>query len=466
MTQIGTSAHPLRVAVIGAGPAGFYAAGHLLKQSDLVIQVDLYDRLPTPHGLVRAGVAPDHQKIKNVIRVYDKIADHPNFRFFGNVDIGVHVSLEDLKAHYHQICFSTGAQVDRSLGIPGEDLQGCHSATAFVAWYNGHPDYRDLTFDLSHERIAIVGVGNVAVDIARILSKSVDELARTDIADHALEVLRESKVRALFMLGRRGPAQAAFTNPEARELGELEQATTLVRPDEAALDPLSLADLEANPDRTTQTKLELIQGFVREADEDKPRKLHLRFLVSPTEIYGDGSGHVAGIRLVKNELYRAENGTLRPRSTDQFEDLPVGLVFRSVGYRGVALPGLPFHERWGVILNEAGRVVEAQGTPVTGLYTSGWIKRGPTGVIGTNKACSVETVEGMLEDFRAGRLLSPTAPEPESAEGMIHARQPDVVSFNEWKKLDALEVAKGEPDQRPRVKFVRVEEMLGALDRG
>ena len=466
MPDVGTPENPLRVAIVGAGPAGFYAAGHLLKQKDFTVEVDMFDKLPTPFGLVRAGVAPDHQKIKNVTRVYDKTAALPGFRFFGNVRFGTHLGLEELKQHYHQICFTTGAQVDRRLGIAGEDLGRSHSATDFVAWYNGHPEYRHLEFDLSQERVAVVGVGNVAVDVCRIFCRTIEELETTDIADYALEALRQSRVKEVSMLGRRGPAQAAFTNPEAKELGELPGADIHVPPDEAELDDLSRAALEANPDRLTNKKVEMIRNFSTHPRTDKPKLLTIRFLVSPVEIHDDGAGHVGGLRLVKNVLYATDDGRLRPRPTEHYEELPVGLLFRSVGYRGVPLPGVPFHERWGVILNEKGRVIDAETQqPVTGLYAAGWIKRGPTGVIGTNKADALDTVKCMLEDFAGSVHLHPSAPEADAAEGLVRACQPDYVSYADWQRIDEQEVAKGQAQGRPRVKFICAEDMLAALGR-
>src|SRR5216684_8974570 len=249
MAQAGTQAQPLRVAIIGAGPTGYYAADHLLRQDRVTVEVDMYDRLPTPYGLVRLGVAPDHQKIKSVTALFDKVAAHPRFRFFGGVEFGKDLTLADLRRHYHQILYCTGAQTDRRMGIPGEDLRGSHPATEFVAWYNGHPDFRDCQFDLTQERVAVVGVGNVAVDVARILCRSAEELATTDIADYALEALRASRVREVYLLGRRGPAQAAFTNPEIKELGELADADITTRPEEVELDELTRASLEHTPDR-------------------------------------------------------------------------------------------------------------------------------------------------------------------------------------------------------------------------
>ena len=466
MPDVGTPENPLRVAIVGAGPAGLYTAGHLIKQKDFAVEVDMLDKLPTPFGLVRAGVAPDHQKIKNVTRVYDKTAAQPGFRFFGNVRFGTHLGLEELKHHYHQICFTTGAQVDRHLGIPGEDLGRSHSATDFVAWYNGHPEYRHLEFDLSQERVAVVGVGNVAVDVCRILCRTIEELETTDIADYALEALRQSRVKEVYMLGRRGPAQAAFTNPEAKELGELPGADIHVLPEEAALDALSRAALEANPNRLMEKKVGMIQDFSTHPRTDKPRLLTIRFLVSPVEIHDDGTGHVGGVRLVKNVLYETDDGRLRPRHSEHYEELPVGLLFRSVGYRGVPLPGVPFHERWGVILNEKGRVLDEQTQqPVTGLYAAGWIKRGPTGVIGTNKADALGTVKCMLEDFTSGAHLHPSAPEADTAETFVRACQPDYVSYADWQRIDEQEVTKGQAQGRPRVKFICAEDMLAALGR-
>ncbi|MEZ4700536.1 MAG: FAD-dependent oxidoreductase [Rhodothermales bacterium] len=463
MASVGTSDHPLRVAIVGAGPAGFYAAAHLLKQPDLAVEVDLFDRLPTPFGLVRGGVAPDHQKIKSVTRQYDKTAQDPRFRFFGNVSLGQDVTVEDLRTYYHMICYTTGTQTDRSLGIPGEDLAGSHSATAFVAWYNGHPDFRDLTFDLSRERVAVVGVGNVAVDVARILCRTPAELEQTDIADYALEALRHSKVREVVMLGRRGPAQAAFTNPEVKELGEMEDADAYTLLDEVTLDPLSKAELEKNPDRTIERKIEILQELAADRPHTKSKKLVIRFLVSPTEILGDEHGHVRAIRLEKNELYEDNRGGVRPRGTGEIEEMPVGLVFRSVGYKGLPLPGIPFNEKAGLINNVSGRVVDTAGKPVIGEYTAGWIKRGPSGVIGTNKACAVDTVELMLADAAAGTCLAPAHPTAAEAEAFVRSRQPNVFTYADWLRLDALESEKGQALGRPRVKFTDIDAMVAAV---
>jgi ferredoxin--NADP+ reductase len=454
------------VAIIGAGPTGFYAADHLLKRPDLVVEVDLFDRMPTPHGLVRAGVAPDHQKIKSVTAAFDRVAAHPRFRFFGGVEFGRDLTGDDLRRHYHQIVYSTGAQTDRRMGIPGEDLAGSHPATEFVAWYNGHPDYRDCRFDLSAERAAVVGVGNVAVDVARILCRSPEELAATDIADYALEALSRSRIKEVYLLGRRGPAQAAFTNPEIRELGELADADVSVVPEEVELDPLSRAELERSPDRPTAKKVEILQSYAGRRPTGKSRRLAIRFLVSPVELIGDEGGRVAAMKLVRNRLEAGATGTLSPKPTGVFEEIPVGLVFRSVGYRGVPLPGVPFHESWGVILNDKGRVLDpASKQPITGEYTAGWIKRGPSGVIGTNKPDALETVECMMEDLSAGRVLEPAEPDPHAALRLIRERQPRHFTYQDWLRLDEIEVGRGRAVGRPRLKFTRVDDMHAALGR-
>lgn len=463
MSNVGAQDNPLRVAIVGAGPTGFYAAEHLFKRKDLAVEIDMFDRLPTPFGLVRAGVAPDHQKIKSVTKVFSRTAQKPGFRFYGNVDFGSDVSLEDLQDHYHQIIFSTGAQTDRYLNIPGADFNGHHPATEFVAWYNGHPDFRDYEFDLSQETAVVIGIGNVAMDVARILSRSEEELAKTDIADYALEALANSNIKKVYILGRRGPAQAAFTTPEIKELGEMQDADIFVLPEEAELDPLSQEMLASGADRGTARKVQIIQSYANNQPSGKSVEMILRFLVSPVEMYGDENGRLSGMRLVHNELYATEAGTLRPRATERFENIEAGLAFRSVGYRGVPLPGVPFNESWGVILNADGRVIDPDsGKPVVGLYTAGWIKRGPSGVIGTNKPDALETVEKMLGDLANGRLLDPANPSVESAEELIRQKQPNYFNFADWEKLDAIEVAEGEALGRPRLKFTTVESMLEA----
>jgi ferredoxin--NADP+ reductase len=352
------------------------------------------------------------------------------------------------------------------MGIPGEDLPRSHAATEFVAWYNGHPDYRDREFDLSQKEVSVVGVGNVAVDVCRILCRSIAELQKTDIADYALEALASSKVETVYMLGRRGPAQAAFTNPEIKELGEMEETDIVVPEDEAQLDAATRTYMAEHPDAGTDRKVEILQQYATEKRSGKKKKLVLRFCVSPTELIGDEADGVQAVKLVKNELYLNERGTIRPKPTDQFEEIDSGLVFRSVGYHGVALPGVPFREDWGVIPNEKGRVLTGvNGEPVAGLYCGGWIKRGPTGVIGTNKPDALETVECMLEDLSKGVALEPAEPSAAAALALVRERKPNFFSYEDWKKLDALEVERAAGTERPRLKFTSIEEMLAALGR-
>ncbi len=466
MNEIGTESNPLRVAIIGSGPTGFYTADHLFRNKEVVVEVDMYDRLPTPFGLVRFGVAPDHQKIKSVTKAYDRIAANSHFRFYGYVEFGKDIFLEDLKKHYHQIVFTTGAQTDRRLNIPGIDLKNSHPATEFVAWYNGHPDFKECKFDLSQERAAVIGVGNVAVDVARILSLTVDELMKTDIADYALEALSRSNIREVAIIGRRGPAQAKFTNPELRELEKLADCDLIILPEEATLDPLSLEALEKSKDRAEQNKVKMIQEIAMRAPNGKSRKLTIRFLQSPTELIGDDNGQVVKMQLVKNELYATDAGTLRPKATEQTETLEVGLVFRSIGYHGVPLPGVPFNESWGVFLNQQGRILEPDTKePRVGLYTGGWIKRGPTGVIGTNKSDAGETVGCMLADLAAGKVLRPDEPDVEAARALVQSRQPRYISYDDWLQLNELELERGAAQGRPRVKFTSVEEMMAVLGR-
>jgi ferredoxin--NADP+ reductase len=459
---LGTASNPLRVAIIGSGPSAFYAAEHLQKQTDIVVEIDMFERLPTPHGLVRGGVAPDHPKIKTVTKIYDRIAGHENFRYYGNVEFGRDITHADLVRHYHQIIYATGAQTDRRMGILGEDLPGSHAATEFVAWYNAHPDYRDLTFDLSQEAVAVIGNGNVAMDVARILASTYEELVVTDIADYALEALRNSRVKDIYVLGRRGPAQAAFTSPELRELGDLKGADVIVRPEDAELDALSSEAMLTSDDRTAERNVQTLTRYSTEPPAGKPRRIHMRFLVSPVELLGNE--RVEAIKVVKNELYRSDDGSLRPRPTNEFETIPVGLVFRSIGYKGIALPDVPFDSRAGVIPNAQGRVMAPEEhETVTGEYVVGWIKRGPSGIIGTNKPDSVETVTMMIEDVKAGKTLQPVTPAHEAVERLLDERGIQYVTYQDWLVLDALEQQMGQAVNRPRLKLSRVDDMLNAV---
>jgi ferredoxin--NADP+ reductase len=457
--EIGTPENPLRVAVVGSGPAGFYAAGQVLSHKEHAVQVEMFDRLATPWGLVRAGVAPDHPNIKAVTRVYEKTAKKEGFRFHGNVEVGREVSHEELAAHHHAVIYATGSPTDRRLGIPGEDLPGSVAATSFVAWYNGHPDYRDEEFDLTPKRAVVIGNGNVALDVARMLALTTEELSKTDIADHALEALAESQIEEIVVLGRRGPLQAAYTNPELKELGEMQAADVIVDPDEARLDDLSQAQLDAGEvDKTSRVNVETVQEYAAREPHGHPRRIVLRFLASPVEILGDE--RVEGVKVVRNRLEKADDGRLVARPTDETEVIECGLVLRSVGYRGEPFAGLPFDERLGTLNNEGGRITDVDtGDPLPGVYTAGWIKRGPSGVIGTNTKCAQETVNLLFEDLEAGRLPEPSA-DVDSLIEELHERHPDVVDYAGWELIDEHERSLGEPHGRPRVKLTRVEELL------
>lgn len=452
----------LRVAIVGSGPSGFYAAEHLQKKMPAV-EIDMFDRLPTPYGLVRGGVAPDHPKIKSVTRMYEKIAAHPGFRFLGNVRVGGNIDHGELMALYDGVIYATGAQTDRHLGIPGEELAGSHAATEFVGWYNGHPDYRDRRFELGSSSAVIVGMGNVAMDVTRILASSMDELTPTDLSLHALEALRGSSVTTIHVLGRRGPAQAAFTNPELKELGELAEADVIVDPREIELDEHSAHQMSGHEDRTAEKNLHTLREFAARKPEGRKRRIVLRFLVSPVAILG--SDKVEGVKLAKNRLVRAPGNELRAEATGETETLPAGLIFRSVGYKGVPIPGVPFDQRAGVIPNVEGRVLVAPGAleMLPGVYAVGWIKRGPSGVIGTNKPDSAETADHLLADVASG-IIAPRAHGSRGAvDQMLQARGVQVVTFADWKKLDELEQAAGKSRGAPREKFTRVAEMLSAL---
>jgi ferredoxin--NADP+ reductase len=447
------SENVLRAAVVGAGPSGFYATDQLLKAG---FEVDLLELLPTPFGLVRAGVAPDHPKIKSVTRMYEKTAKQPGFRFFGGVALGGHVGRQDLLDRYHLVLYAVGTAADNKLGIPGEHRPGSHGALEFVAWYNGHPDYADYDFDLSATRAVVIGNGNVAVDVARMLVLDPDEIAVTDTADHAVGPLAGAQVHEVIVLGRRGPAQAAFTTPELRELGELTRADILVDPADMELDPYSANWLETEGEPTNQRNVELLREYSRREPNGHQRRVSLRFLRSPLEILGDGDdGPVTGIRIAKN---RIENGRAVP--TGEEEVIACDLVFRSIGYRGTPLADIPFDERRGLISNRDGRVHNGSGEPEVGEYVVGWVKRGPSGVIGTNKKDAADTVARIVEDRDAGRLNTPPDPDPDACAAFLSGRCPQLVTWEGWRAIDTHETGLGEAQGRPRVKLVRTGEML------
>jgi ferredoxin--NADP+ reductase len=433
----------MRVAVVGSGPAGFYAAGALLS-ADPPAEVDMIERLPTPWGLVRLGVAPDHPKLKSVSRAFERIAEQPGFRFLGNVEFGRDVQHADLVRLYDAVIYAVGAQTDRRLGIPGEDLPGSWAATEFVAWYNGHPDYQDIAFDLSVERAVVIGNGNVALDLARMLALTHEELSPTDATDASIAAIASSPIREIVVVGRRGPAQAAFTTPELQEMGALAGADVVVDP----------ADLEGAQPKSTlaERNVSVLQELAAREPEGKPRRVVFRFFESPVAILGEE--RVEGIELVRNEL--DEND--RAVATDVHETLSCGLVFRSVGYLGVELPGVPFDARSGTIPNEGGRVEP-------GVYCAGWIKRGPSGVIGTNKKDATETVELLLADAAAGRLEPKPDASVAAVDSLLAERGIRVVEYDGWMAIDEAERAAGEKSGRPRVKLCTWDALLDAAER-
>ena len=443
----------MRVAIIGSGPAGFYAAEALLKRTDAVVDVDMFDRLPTPFGLVRGGVAPDHPKIKSVTRVFESTAARPTFRFLGNVLLGRDLTVEDLRRHYHQIVYATGNETDRRLGIPGEGIWRSTPATVFVGWYNGHPDYRQARFDLSVHRVAVVGNGNVAVDVARILLRTRAELERTDIAAHALEALRESQVREVYMLGRRGPAQAAFSPAELKELGALEAADPVV-------DPSDLAGLHGEPGGN----VEILRSFAARRPRPEARKLHFRFLVSPTEVLSDADGAVAGLTLERNRLETRPDGSVVARGTGETMTLEVGMVLAAVGYAADRIPGVPHEPKARIIANEDGRVVDPEHRTVfPNEYVVGWARSGPQGLIGEHKRASAHVVAHMIAD--GAGLEARELPPREAIDDVLRARGVRLVTFQDWKRLDEVETARGARRGAPRDKVVDVEAMLEILGR-
>ena len=443
---------PYRVAVVGSGPAGFYAVGALLAREEPRFAVDLIERLPTPWGLVRLGVAPDHPNIKAVSRAFEKIAATDGFRFLGNVEVGRDITHEELTGSYAAVVYAFGAQSDRRLGIPGEDLSGSWPATAFVAWYNGHPDFQDLEFDLSHERAVVIGNGNVALDVARMLALTPGELAPTDTTHAAIEAINAAGVREILVLGRRGPVQAAWTPVEVGELGDLAGADILVDPAELVLDEASAPELEAAPP-TVKRNIEHLRSYASREPEGKPRAIRLRFYTSPTALLGDEK--VEAIEVVRNELVDG-----RAVATDDRETIPCGIVFRSVGYRGTPIEGLPFDEGSWTVPNDGGHVLGGDGLPLAGVYCAGWIKRGPTGVIGTNKKDASETVERLVEDAAAGKLAHGIP--ADEVDALLAERGVRVVTQAGWELIDATERTAGEPHGRPRVKLGEWDALLAA----
>ena len=450
----------LKIAVIGSGPAGFYAAGELFRQKSWDIKVDMFERLPTPFGLVRGGVAPDHQKIKSVTKIYTRIAENDNFRFFGNVEFGRDINRIDLLEHYDAVIYSVGSSADRSLGIPGEELSGSHSATEFVAWYNGHPDFREHKFDLSAKNAFVIGMGNVALDVARILAKNHEELCKTDMADYAIEALRDSQLEDIWLVGRRGPLQAAFSPAELREFLELQDADVLIEENAIELDSESQKILETLAGNDTKKNIEILKQMSIKDLSGKKKKVHFLFLASPVEI--SGNEKVEKISLIKNTLVKQKDGSLRPQATENKIEKNTGLVFRSIGYHGEKLAGLPFEQKSGTIPNEHGQVKDPENKNILHdkEYVAGWIKRGPNGVIGTNKQDAVDTVHRMLENFLNEKMDSGKNVEYPDIVSLLKKRNVEHVSFSDWKLIDEHETEAGEKQGRARVKLTSVEEML------
>jgi ferredoxin--NADP+ reductase len=431
-----------------------------LLDADVPVEVDMIERLPTPWGLVRLGVAPDHPKLKSVSRAFERIAAKPGYRFIGNVEAGRDLTHADLQRLYDAVVYAVGAQTDRRLGIPGEDLPGSWSATEFVAWYNAHPDFQELEFDLNVDRAVVIGNGNVALDVARMLALTPEELAPTDTTDPAIEAIGSSTIREIVIVGRRGPAQASFTTPELQELGELAGADVAVDPADLELDPASEASLEHNTN--ARRNVEVLRGFAEREPSGKPVTVRLRFLLSPVAIHGDGK--VESIELVRNRL-EDRDGYLAAVPTDELTTLDCGLVFRSVGYRGVELPELPFEDRRGTLRNDGGRVIGDAGEPLPGVYCAGWIKRGPTGIIGTNKKDATETVSRLLDDVREGRVRHADESTAEAVEALLAERGTQPVLYAGWVSIDEVERAAGEKLGRPRVKLRTWDDLLEAAER-
>ena len=448
-----------RVAIVGSGPAAFYSAMELLRHDDPMVSVDMLERLPTPYGLVRGGVAPDHEKIKSVTKIFERAAGHPRFRFFGNVEFGKDIQRIDLLQRYHAVIYAFGSRTDRHLNIIGETLKGSHAATEFVGWYNGHPDYRHHQFDLTSKRVAIIGMGNVAIDCARILCQDPENLAKTDIAQHALEALRQSQVEEVFLIGRRGPVQAAFTPAEVRELLHLPKVDAVMRASDLELDDHSKEEL-SKASRNTKLNMEILQQIHDQGDRGNPRKLHLCFLISPTKI--EGSERVEGLELVHNEIVK-EGGVLKAKATDEVMHLNVDMVFRSIGYRGEAIPGLPFDDRRGTIPNDQGQLLDGvDGKLLNQEYTAGWIKRGPSGVIGTNKQDAMETVSRLKQNWQTSQTPPPKLVQDDLLD-LLKQKKIQFVSFEDWKKLDKFELEQGHLNGKSRQKICEVEEMLDLI---
>ncbi|WP_087925006.1 FAD-dependent oxidoreductase [Streptomyces albireticuli] len=443
----------LRVAVVGSGPSGVYAAQALVQQRDVPgVTVDVLDRLPCPYGLVRYGVAPDHEKIKSLQNTLRTTLEHPGITFLGNVAVGDgprELPPGRLLDLYHAVVYCVGAATDRRLGIPGEDLPGSFSATEFVSWYSAHPDAAPGGFVLGARSAVVIGVGNVAVDVARVLARGAEELRHTDVPDAALAALADSRVTDVHMVGRRGPSQARFTTKELRELGALPGAETLVQPEEAELDA-GWADPSGLP-AAVRRNVEVLRGWAGRPPLGRARRIRLRFFLRPVALLGDEA-----VRAVRFER-TAPDGRGGVTGTGRFEEIEAGLVLRSVGYRGVPIAGLPFDEGSGTVPHDRGRVLR-DGTPSPGEYVAGWIKRGPTGVIGTNRSCAKETVASLLADARALLERRPAR----DTRAALRAAGQEPVEWPGWLGIEAAEAALGASLGRGPVKIPDWAGLLGA----
>ncbi|MEK7298757.1 MAG: FAD-dependent oxidoreductase [Candidatus Margulisiibacteriota bacterium] len=447
----------LRIAIVGSGPSGFYVADALFKL-DASVTIDMFERLPTPYGLLRAGVAPDHQKMKSVCAYFERVAQHIGFGFWGNVVVGKDVSIAELQGYYDIVVITTGAQTDKKLNIPGEHFLGSYTATEFVAWYNAHPDYQDRRFNLDAESVAIIGLGNVAIDVTRVLAKTPEELSTSDITATAMDALKNSHVKEIHLIGRRGPAQSAFTELEIKELGHLGDCDCVVSPADLILNDQSQAEVDDPANAKARKNMAVLQELAAQHTHMKRKKIVLHFLRTPVEIFKDGV--VSAIRLEKNKLV-GDAGRQKAVGTGEFVDLPCQMILRSVGYQGVPVEGVPFDLSRGIIPNQHGRVTTPNGGQVPGLYVSGWIKRGASGVIGTNKPDGQETASSIMADAPSLHRV----PHRDSAalRQLLITRGVRTVGFSDWKRIDSEEQARGKMSGKPREKMTKISDMLAFL---
>ena len=441
----------LRVAVIGAGPAGIYASD-ILTKSDVDVRVDIIERDPTPFGLIRYGVAPDHPRIKEIVKALKRVLSHDDIRFIGNVSYGTDLKFDDLKLFYDAVIFATGASKDRPMGLPGVDLRGSYGAADFVSWYDGHPESpRDWDFQPHAEQVAVLGVGNVGLDVARMLAKKADELLATEVADNVHSGLKSNRAQDIHIFARRGPAQVKFTPMELRELSHSSNIDVIVHPEGFELDEGSMEAIRGS--KSVKLVVDVLQNYLAKDTTDAAHRIHIHFCQNPVEILGE-DGQVVGLRTERTEL----DGTGNARGTGEFIDWPVQAVYRAIGYYSDDLAGLPFDLKAGVVPNDGGRVIDIQGEPLPGAYVTGWIKRGPVGLIGHTKSDAAQTIELLLSDVDS--LIAPASPELESVDRYLDGRGIEFTTWDGWEKLDLHEIALGEATGRARIKVVPREDMV------